>query len=44
MFALTVSLKSTVSWVTRPICSRRLFSVTSRMSTPSMVITPSVTS
>ena len=44
MLARTVSLNSTVSWVTRPICSRRLLSVTSRMSTPSMVMAPSLTS
>ena len=44
MFARTVSLKSTVSWVTSPIWSRRLHSVASRMSVPSMVMAPSVTS
>ena len=41
MLLRTVSLNSTVSWVTMPISERRLASGRSRMSMPSMAIRPS---
>jgi len=44
MFARTDVLKSTVSCVTSAIWARRLASVTSRMSVPSIAILPPVTS
>ena len=42
MLLRMVSLKRTVSWVTRASCARRLRRVTSRMSRPSMVMRPPV--
>ena len=44
MFALMVSLKSTISWVTMAMLPRRDFMVTSRMSRPPTTICPEVAS
>src|SRR4030095_6781043 len=44
MLVAIESLKSTVSWVTSPICARSDVWVTSRRSWPSMVMRPAVTS
>ena len=44
MFSRMVSLKRSVSWVTSAIWARRLASVTSRRSTPSMMIRPPIES